>query len=65
MRIYLNPDTAFVEEVRKAVKDNNGYCPCALQKTQDTKCKCKDFRDKIAAGVEGSCNCGMFIAAND
>lgn len=65
MRVFLNADREFVDEVRKAIKDNNGYCPCALQKTRDTKCKCKDFRDKVDAGVEGSCNCGLFIAAKD
>ena len=65
MRVFLNADREFVDEVWKAIKDNNGYCPCALQKTRDTKCKCKDFRDKVAAGVEGSCNCGLFIAAKD
>lgn len=65
MRVFLNADREFVDEVSKAIKDNNGYCPCAIQKTRDTKCKCKDFRDKVAAGVEGSCNCGLFVAAKD
>ena len=65
MRIIRNPDDEYEKEVKKMIKDNNGYCPCKLVKTKDTKCKCKDFRDQVEAGVEGSCHCGFWIAVAD
>ena len=34
---------------------NGGYCPCKVDKTQETKCPCKDFR------VNGICECGVYI----
>lgn len=62
MRVIVNPDKAFVEEVRLALKENDGYCPCALFKTDDTKCMCKDFRDKVANGIPGKCHCELYEA---
>lgn len=56
MKIQINADEEFVKEMRKAIKDNNGYCPCALVKNKDTKCMCKEFRDM----TEGTCHCGLY-----
>lgn len=65
MRIYINPDREFANEVRRALKDNNGYCPCQLERSPDTKCRCKDFRDQIKRGETGSCHCGLYIAEEE
>ena len=35
-KIVKNPDSVFYEKITKAVKDNSNYCPCMIQKTQDT-----------------------------
>lgn len=56
-RIRLNPDREYAKEVRKKIKDNGGYCPCCLEKTKDTKCMCKDFKEQ----TEGMCRCGLYI----
>ena len=45
MRIYTNPDKEYVAEIRRQLKANSGYCPCALLKNKDTKCMCKEFRE--------------------
>lgn len=45
MKININPDKEFVNDMRKALKDNNGFCPCSLKKNEDTKCMCKEFRE--------------------
>ena len=37
MKININPDKEFVNDMRKALKDNNGFCPCSLEKNEDTK----------------------------
>ena len=60
MKIVINPDKDFVREMKTALKANNGFCPCALEKSKDTKCMCKDFRDKVRNGYIGECNCGLY-----
>ena len=37
LKIFKNPDTEIYNDVTKAVQDNNGYCPCMLNKSVDTK----------------------------
>lgn len=57
MRIYKTSDTAHAEEVIQKLKANDGYCPCKLEKTKDTKCMCLDFRGMD----EGTCHCGLYV----
>ena len=45
MNIRLNEDKEHVKFIRENLKKNNGYCPCSLIKSEDTKCMCKEFRD--------------------
>ena len=60
MEIKLNPNADKVMAVRKALKENDGYCPCAVFKNEDTRCMCKDFRDQIEQRIEGKCHCGLY-----
>ena len=57
-KIVKNPDEAKYKEMSQAVKDNDGYCPCLLEKSEDTKCMCKDFREQ---DHEGLCHCKRFL----
>ena len=57
MTIKQNPDKEYAQKVRAKLKDNGGYCPCRLDKNEDTKCMCKEFRDM----TEGMCHCGLYI----
>lgn len=57
MKIILNSDKELVNKIRKKIKDNNGYCPCRLIKTEDTKCMCKEF---IETNELGCCHCGLY-----
>lgn len=50
-----NPDVDFVKNLKKRIKQNNGFCPCQMEKTQDTKCPCKIFKET------GECLCGLYI----
>jgi hypothetical protein len=43
--------------IKKLVDDNGGYCPCAVLKTPDTRCVCKEFREQQTAGL---CHCGRY-----
>ena len=48
------------EELKKAAEENHGYCPCAVEKNEDTKCMCKTFREQVKLGQLGKCYCGMY-----
>ena len=61
MSIRQNPDREYALEILKRLKENGGYCPCRLERTPDTKCMCKDFREQ----EEGMCNCGLYIKERD
>ena len=65
MKVKVVDDKARVEEIRKALEDNDGYCPCRLIKNVDTKCMCKEFREQIAAGLLGECHCGLYEVVDE
>ena len=44
------------KSIEELVNKNNGYCPCAIEKTSDTKCMCKEFREQ----KYGTCTCGRY-----
>lgn len=58
VKVTLNPNNELVEEIRKQLKENDGYCPCKLIKNEDTKCMCKEFRDQ---NTSGPCHCELYI----
>lgn len=57
LKIVKNPDDEFVKEMLTKIKENDGYCPCKLERSSDTKCMCKEFRDQV---TEGYCHCGLY-----
>lgn len=57
MKIILNPDEEEAKRILRAVKENDGYCPCRLIRTEDTKCICKEFKEQ----KEGFCHCGLYL----
>jgi len=52
-----NPDFVHRKKIEEAVKNNDGYCPCAIERSEDTLCPCKAFREQSCAGL---CHCGRF-----
>lgn len=61
MAVKLSEDKELVQEIRNKLKINDGYCPCRIEKTIDTKCMCKEFREM----EEGECHCGLFIKTKE
>ena len=57
LKIIKNPDKKVYEQVTKAVEQNDGYCPCELLRTADTKCICTNFKQQQ---TEGECHCGRY-----
>lgn len=58
MKILTSKDKVLVEKIRKKLKDNNGYCPCKIVRSEDTRCMCKEFKEQDEAGP---CHCGLYI----
>lgn len=56
MKIKVVNNKEHVEYIRKQLKENGGYCPCANKKTEDTKCICKSFLEQES----GECHCGLY-----
>ena len=56
--IISNPDFLHRKKIEEAIKNNDGYCCCALEKNEDTKCMCRDFREQKRYGF---CHCGRYL----
>ena len=52
-----NPDFLQRKKIEEAIKNNDGYCCCAVEKNDDTLCICKEFRDRNEFGF---CHCGRY-----
>lgn len=66
MSIRLNEDKETVKAIKEGLAKKGGYCPCRLEKTPDTKCMCKEFRDQIAdPDFEGYCHCMLYYKSKD
>ena len=59
-KIVLGDDKALIAEVNRQLQETRGYCPCALEWNQSTKCICSTFRESFANGEEIECNCGKY-----
>ena len=58
MKIKENPNKEYVHTIRLKLKENDGYCPCASKKNEDTKCMCKAFKQQ---NTPGECHCGLYV----
>ncbi|MDY6313711.1 MAG: ferredoxin-thioredoxin reductase catalytic domain-containing protein [Clostridia bacterium] len=66
MAVRLNPDENIVKTVREGLKRTDGYCPCRLERTDDFKCMCKEFKEQIAdPDFEGFCHCMLYYKSKE
>ena len=66
MHIRYNENKELVEQIQEGLRRKEGYCPCRLERTPDTKCMCKEFRDQIAdPNFEGYCHCLLYYKSKD
>lgn len=63
MKVKINENEEEVTLIREALRQNEGYCPCALLKNKDTKCMCRDFRENIPVGEY--CHCGLYLKVEE
>ncbi len=61
MKVRFNENKVIVKEIQEGLKARGGYCPCRVEKNEDTKCMCKEFREQIAdPNFEGYCHCMLY-----
>lgn len=66
MSIRLNDDKQVVEKIKEGLRMRGGYCPCRVEKTEDNKCICKEFREQMADdSFEGYCHCMLYYKSKD
>lgn len=55
MELIINPNLEERKRIGAEVVANGGFCPCLLIKNEDTKCPCKQKREKQI------CICNLFV----
>ena len=47
--------------IKDGLKRTGGYCPCRLERSEENKCICKEFREQIAdPDFKGYCHCMLY-----
>lgn len=60
-QITLNPDAEVVRTVWEGLQHTGGYCPCRLERTEENRCMCREFREQIDdPNFEGYCHCMLY-----
>ena len=61
MKIRFNENQEIVDSVKEGLAHNGGYCPCRLERSEENKCMCKEFREQIKdPDFEGYCHCLLY-----
>ena len=59
--VRFNSDAELVKKILHALEMKGGFCPCRLQKTEDNRCICREFREQIAdPEFSGYCYCKLY-----
>lgn len=61
MKIHVTNNVELRDQIRQALKENQNYCPCKLEKIPENKCMCKEFREQ----EYGPCHCGLYVKEKD
>ena len=61
MKVRFNENQEIVDTVKAGLVRTGGYCPCRLERTEENKCMCREFRDQIKdPNFEGYCHCLLY-----
>ena len=61
MKIRFNENQEIVDIIKDGLKKSGGYCPCKLERTEDNKCMCREFKEQIKdPNFEGYCHCMLY-----
>ena len=66
MNVTLNPDAEIVRIVREGLRQTGGYCPCRRERSEETRCMCREFRAQLAdPDFEGFCHCMLYYKSRE
>lgn len=61
MKIIENPNKEIADAIKEGLKRTNGYCPCRIERKEEYKCMCQEFKDQIKdPDFEGYCHCMLY-----
>ena len=61
MAVTFNSNKEIVQTVQDGLKRTGGYCPCRLERKEEYKCICDEFKAQIAdPEFEGYCHCMLY-----
>ena len=66
MAVRLNENEQLVKTIKEGLEKTGGYCPCKLDRSEDNKCICKEFREQMADdNYVGYCHCMLYYKSKD
>ena len=66
MKIKVNPNQEIADMIREGLKQTGGYCTCRLERTEENKCMCEEFKAQIKdPEFEGYCHCMLYYKSKD
>lgn len=66
MAVRLNDNKEVVKKIREGLKAKGGYCPCRVERIEEYKCICDEFKKQMAdPNFEGYCHCMLYYKSKD
>lgn len=66
MAVRFNENEKIVKAIKDGLEKTGGYCPCRMERIEENKCICKEFRDQIKdPNFEGYCHCMLYYKSKD
>lgn len=66
MAVRFNSDENVVRSIKEGLEKTGGYCPCKLQRTEENRCMCQEFKDQIKdPDFEGYCHCMLYYKSKE
>lgn len=66
MKVILNPNKEVVDNIKEGLKRTGGYCPCKLERSEENKCMCEEFRNQIQdPNYYGYCHCMLYLKVKE
>lgn len=61
-KVRLNENAELVASIKQGLERTGGYCPCRIERIEENKCICEEFRTQIAdSEFEGYCHCMLYF----